>query len=72
MACPFRPAIQNCPLYVESHIGSGRGCIQDVDGFPMCRVQAGGMDFETAVLDLAGAGTIHDHTLAGLTPAGAA
>ena len=66
-ACP-RGNIARCPLYIESHTGSGRGCVDDM--LRPCMVGRGEMNFQKAVLKLARAGVAHPGMLEALNPIG--
>lgn len=66
-ACP-RVEIIRCPLYIESHTGSGRGCVDDM--MQPCMVARGEMNFQDAVLELARAGVAHTGMLEVLNPVG--
>ena len=66
--CPAGPDISRCPLYIESHVGRGLGCVDDI-AMP-CVVKRGLMDFQTAVLVLASRGIAHRGMLEALNPIG--
>jgi hypothetical protein len=66
--CPAGKDIARCPLYIESHVGRGLGCVDDL--MRPCRVKRGEMDFQTAVLALAGRGIAHPGMLETLNPIG--
>lgn len=55
-ACPFSRDhnIAHCPLYIESHVGRGLGCVDDMS--QPCKVARGKMDWQAAILDLAARG----------------
>lgn len=53
--------IARCPLYIESHTGSGLGCVDDMR--EPCRVDRGELAFQGAVLDLAARGIAHPRML---------
>lgn len=55
-ACP-RGDIAHCPLYIESHIGRGFGCVDDMAR--PCKVQRREMNFQTAILELCRHGIAH-------------
>lgn len=40
-----------CPLYIESHVGSGLGCVDDM--LQPCMVDRGEMDWQAAIVELA-------------------
>lgn len=65
--CP-RGDIAKCPLYIESHVGRGMGCVDDMA--QPCLVARGRMDFQLAVLTLAQRGIAHPGMLAALNPMG--
>lgn len=65
--CPLDD-ISRCPLYIESHAGSGRGCVDDL--MRPCMVARGEMDFQSAVIELARVGVAHRGMLAALNPVG--
>ena len=44
--CPAGGPGAGCPLYVESHMGSGTGCVDDL--VLPCLVERGEMDFDAA------------------------
>lgn len=47
----WRSDITKCPLYIESHVGEGLGCVDDM--LQPCMVDRGEMNFETAIMELA-------------------
>jgi hypothetical protein len=51
------PNLIRCPLYIESHVGRGLGCVDDM--LLPCMVDRGEMNFQAAVLDLARRGISH-------------
>ena len=54
LGCPAMTDIAHCPLYIESHVGKGRGCVDDMSR--NCRVARGVLDFQQAILYLARSG----------------
>jgi hypothetical protein len=56
MSCPLSD-IAHCPLYIESHVGRGYGCVKDMA--QDCLVAQGKMDFQSQILMLAGKGIVH-------------
>lgn len=52
--CPFHRDIADCPLYIESHVGEGRGCVDDMA--LDCRVSRGQMNYQKAIIQLAAIG----------------
>lgn len=54
--CPVQN-IRKCPLYIESHVGRGHGCVDDMA--QPCLVARGKMDFQFAVLALAARSIAH-------------
>ncbi|MEO6382008.1 MAG: hypothetical protein ABIO35_08420 [Nitrobacter sp.] len=60
------PNIAKCPLYIESHVPNGLGCVDDLARD--CKVERGEMNFELAVLDLASRGIAHPGMLEALNP----
>jgi hypothetical protein len=55
-ACPFSHDhnIAHCPLYIESHVGRGLGCVDDMS--QPCLVARGKLDWQAAILKLASLG----------------
>jgi hypothetical protein len=55
-ACPFSHDhnIAHCPLYIESHVGRGLGCVNDMS--QPCLVARGKLNWQAAILKLAGLG----------------
>jgi hypothetical protein len=51
------PDISRCPLYIESHVARGLGCVDDM--MLPCMVERGEMDFQFQVLELARRGIAH-------------
>lgn len=49
--------IAHCPLYIESHTGSGLGCVDDMSA--PCRVARGAMNFQSAIYELIARGIVH-------------
>ncbi len=66
--CPAHRDISRCPLYIESHVGRGLGCVDDM-ALP-CLVKRGEMEFQTAVLALAIRSIAHRGMLEALNPIG--
>ena len=62
--------IAKCPLYIESHVGRGLGCVDEMA--QRCLVDRGKMDFSEAVIDLARRGIVHPGMLVALNPVGRA
>lgn len=60
--------IARCPLYIESHVGRGLGCVDDL--MRPCKVKRGEMDFQMAVLTLAGQRISYPGMLEALNPIG--
>lgn len=67
--CPL-PEISLCPLYIESHVARGLGCVDDLAR--PCMVARGEMDFQSAVINLASRGIAHPGMLQALNTAGRA
>lgn len=66
-ACPMSD-IGHCPLYIESHVGRGRGCVDDMA--QRCLVARGKMNFQTALLALASEGVAHPGMIESLNTVG--
>lgn len=57
MSCPAVSDIAHCPLYIESHVGNGYGCVKDMA--EPCLVAQGKMDFQASIIELAARGVAH-------------
>lgn len=57
MSCPMMTDIAHCPLYIESHVGNGYGCVKDMS--QPCLVAQGKMDWQESILFLASKGIAH-------------
>lgn len=62
--------ISQCPLYIESHIGDGLGCVDDMA--QPCLVERGKLDFDTACWKIAQVGRSYPGMLQSMKTAGAA
>jgi len=67
--CQFSD-IAHCPLYIESHNGTGLGCVDDMS--QPCLVERGKMDFQGACWKLVREGRDYPGLLQALDTAGAA
>ena len=59
-----------CPLYIESHIAEGLGCVDDLS--QPCKVERGVLDFEKACWKLAAIGRDYPGLLNALNTMGTA
>jgi hypothetical protein len=67
VTCPVGD-ISRCPLYIESHVGRGLGCVDDLA--LSCKVARSEMNISAAVQTLADSGIIHPGMLKLLNPIG--
>jgi hypothetical protein len=68
--CPFARDydISHCPLYIESHIGRGLGCVDDMS--QPCLVSRRKLNWQNAILELARRGIAYPGMIESLNTIG--